>query len=103
MIETRQILEELQLRNVLATSPTGAVFLAGDPETGEDKVIKMVSCAVPGSEETVRQLFLAMAAAVRFGAIPAMPVVTDHGLTPEGDGFMVMDVVEGKTLDVLES
>ena len=55
VIETRQILEELQLKNVLATSATGAVFLAGDPETGRDVVIKMVSCAVPNAEDKVRR------------------------------------------------
>ncbi len=53
MIETRQILEELQLKNVLATSATGAVFLAGDPDSGRDVVIKMISCAVPNAEEKV--------------------------------------------------
>lgn len=102
MIETRQILEELELRNVLATSATGAVFLAGDPTTGDDVVIKMVSCAVPGAEEKVRRLFLEMAAAVRSAPIAAMPRLTDHGLTPEGDGFLVMDLVEGRTLDTFD-
>ena len=48
VIETRQILEELQLKEVLATSATGAVFLAGDPASGRDVVIKLVSCSVPG-------------------------------------------------------
>ena len=102
MIETRQILEELQLKNVLATSSTGAIFLAGDPDSGRDVVIKMVSSAVPNAEEKVRRLFLEMAEAARSVEIPAMPRVTDHGLTPEGDGFIVMDLVEGVTLDTIE-
>jgi serine/threonine protein kinase len=102
MIETRQILEELQLKNVLATSSTGAIFLAGDPGSGRDVVIKMVSCAVPGAEEKVRRLFLEMAEAARSVEVPAMPRLTDHGLTPEGDGFIVMDLVEGVALDSVE-
>lgn len=102
MIETRQILEELQLKNVLATSSTGAIFLAGEPDTGKDVVIKMVSCAVPNAEEKVRQLFLEMAETARSVEIPSMPRLTDHGLTPEGDGFIVMDLVEGETLDTRE-
>ncbi len=102
MIETRQILEELQLKNVLATSSTGAIFLAGEPDTGKDVVIKMVSCAVPNSEEKVRRLFLEMAEKARSVEIPCMPRLTDHGLTPEGDGFIVMDLVEGETLDTRE-
>jgi serine/threonine protein kinase len=102
VIETRQILEELQLKNVLATSATGAVFLAGDPDTGADVVIKMVSCAVPGAEEKVRRLFLEMAAAARSAPIAAMPLLTDHGLTPEGDGFLVMELVEGRTLNTFD-
>jgi serine/threonine protein kinase len=102
MIETRQILEELQLKNVLATSSTGAIFLAGDPDTGTDVVIKMVSCAVPNAEEKVRELFLEMVEAARGASIPSMPRLTDHGLTPEGDGFVVMDLVEGITLDTVE-
>ncbi len=102
MIETRQILEELQLKNVLATSATGAIFLAGDPETGRDVVIKMISCAVPGAEEEVRRLFLEMVEAARSGTIGSMPVLSDHGLTPEGDGFVVMELVGGQALDAIE-
>ncbi len=102
VIETRQILEELQLKNVLATSSTGAVFLAGDPDRGRDVAIKMVSCAVPNAEDKVRDLFLEMAEAARSMPIHAMPALTDHGLTPEGDGFIVMELVEGVPLDSIE-
>ena len=38
VIETRQILEEFQLKNVLATSATGAVFHAEDPQTEYDQL-----------------------------------------------------------------
>jgi len=102
VIETRQILEEFQLKNVLATSATGAVFLAGDPDSGRDVVIKVISCAVPNAEEQVRRLFLEMVEAARSGTIEAMPVLRDHGLTPEGDGFVIMDVVDGETLDMMD-
>ena len=102
MIETRQILEELQLKNVLATSSTGAVFLAGDPDTGRDVVIKMVSCGVPNAEDEIRRLFLEMAEVSRSTEIHAMPTMTDHGLTPEGDGFLVMELIEGETLDTID-
>lgn len=102
MIDTRQILEELQLKNVMATSPTGAVFLAEDPETGEDVVIKMISCAVPEAEEEVRRLFLAMVLAARSVRVQSMPGLLDHGLTPEGDGFLVMEEIGGRSLDEVE-
>ncbi len=102
VIETRQILEELELKNVLATSATGAVFLAGDPKLGRDVAIKMVSCAVPDAEDKVRGLFLEMAEAARSMPIHAMPVLTDHGLTPEGDGFIVMELIEGELLDSID-
>jgi len=102
VIETRQILEELQLKNVLATSSTGAIFLAGDPKTGRDVVIKMVSCGVPNAEDEIRRLFLEMAEAARSTDIHAMPTMTDHGLTPEGDGFLVMEFIEGETLDTID-
>ncbi len=102
MIETRQILEELELKNVLATSATGAVFLAGDPKLGRDVAVKVVSCAVPNAEDKVRELFLEMAEAARSTPIHAMPVLTDHGLTPEGDGFIVMELIEGEILDSID-
>jgi hypothetical protein len=102
VIETRQILEELQLKEVVATSSTGAIFLAGNPDTGRDQVIKMVSCAVPNAEDKVRRLFLDMAEAARNAGVQAMPALTDHGLTPEGDGFLVMDHVEGRALDTFD-
>lgn len=99
VIETRQILEELELKGVLATSATGAVFLAADPESGRDVVIKTVSCAVPGVEDQVRELFLAMVEAARSVTVQAMPRLRDHGLSPEGDGFLVMDLIDGVPLD----
>jgi serine/threonine-protein kinase len=102
VIDTRQILEEFRLKDVLATSPTGAVFHAEDPESRRDVAIKLVSCSVPGVEDQIRTLFLSMAATARTGEIPGMPQVTDHGLTPEGDGFLVMDYLEGQTLDTLD-
>ena len=102
VIETRQILEELQLKEVLATSATGAVFLAEDPASGRDVVIKLVSCSVPGSEDEIRGLFLSMAEAARKAEVPAMPRLTDHGLTPEGDGFLVMERLPGEPLDAIE-
>ncbi len=102
MIETRQILEELQLKNVLATSSTGAIFLARDTDADRDVVIKMVSCGVLNAEDEIRRLFLEMAEAARSTEIQAMPALTDHGLTPEGDGFLVMDFIEGQTLDTLD-
>ncbi len=102
VIETRQILEELKLKEVIATSPTGAVFLALDPATGREVVIKMVSCGVPGAEDQIRRLFLAMVDAATLRRIQSMPAITDHGLTPEGDGFLVMERIEGETLDSIE-
>ncbi len=101
MIETRQILEELQLKEVIATSPTGAVFSAVDPATRREVVIKMVSCAVPEAEaaDAIRRLFLAMAQGAMSRRIQSMPVIIDYGLTPEGDGFLVMEHVDGERLD----
>jgi serine/threonine protein kinase len=102
VIETRQILEELPLKDVLATSATGAVFLAVDPATDGEVVIKVVSCGVPGAEDEIRRLFLETVEAARSLKIQSMPTLIDHGLTPEGDGFVVMEVVEGQTLDTFE-
>jgi serine/threonine protein kinase/tetratricopeptide (TPR) repeat protein len=102
VIETRQILEEVQLQNVLATSSTGAVFLGRDPDTGQDAVIKLVSCAIPNAEDQVRNRFLEMVDAVGGAEPRAMPPILDHGLTPEGDGFVVMEQIEGQTLDAID-
>jgi len=104
VIETRQILEELQLKEVIATSPTGAVFSAVDPASHREVVIKMVSCAVPevAAADEIRRLFLAMAQGAMSQRIQSMPVITDYGLTPEGDGFLVMEHVEGERLDSID-
>ena len=61
-----------------AMGATGAIFLAGDPDSGRDVVIKMVSSAVPNAEEKVRRLFLEMAEAVRSVAVEAVPPPTDE-------------------------
>ena len=102
VIETRQILEELQLKNVLATSATGAVFLAGDPKLGRDVADQDGQLRGAQRRGQGQGPFSRDGGGREVDAHPRDARLTDHGLTPEGDGFIVMELIEGELLDSID-
>ena len=46
-MQAREIIEEYRPKEVLKTSPWSTVFLAVDPERGDDVVLKLISCGGP--------------------------------------------------------
>ena len=101
MIEPREITESFRLERVLKSSRSAIVFRAVDPATGKVVAIKLIPPGTPEDLEACQARFLgAMAAAAGLPAGGIAPIL-DHGFTPDGSAFMVMDFVAGVRVDSL--
>jgi eukaryotic-like serine/threonine-protein kinase len=100
-IEPREITESFRLERVLKSSRSSIVFRANDPRSGGTVAIKLIPPGSPADVEASQQRFLAAMAVLTRAAPPTFPVLFDHGFSPDGSAFMVMELVEGERLDTL--
>ncbi len=101
MIEPREITASFRLERVLKSSRSAIVFRAVDPANGKVVAIKLIPPGNPEDLEACQARFLgAMAAAAGLPAGGLAPIL-DHGFTPDGSAFMVMDFVAGVRVDSL--
>lgn len=75
----------------------GVVYLAQDTMLARRVAIKMLN--VESGKQHYRQRFLREARAVSALNHPNLAVVYDYGETPDGKPFIVMEFVEGRTLE----
>jgi serine/threonine protein kinase len=92
--QVRQILDEYRLEAVLRTTVHTTVFKAAVPSTSKPVVIKLVN--PPGSEvdEATRTRFLTTLLEAQGSSVRALPRILDFGFTPEGNAFVVSELVQ---------
>ncbi len=100
-IEPREITESFRLERVLKSSRSAIVFRATDPATGRTVAIKLIPPASPATLEASQERFMTAMSALASAASATFPALLDHGFTPDGSAFMVMEFVEGERLDAL--
>ena len=100
-IEPREITESFRLERVLKSSRSAIVFRAVDPGTATTVAIKLIPPASPAALQACQESFLAAMAVLASAAPATFPALLDHGFTPDGSAFMVMEFVEGERLDAL--
>jgi len=94
MSQARHILEDFSLEKVLNSTARTTVFRAVDPATDRRVVIKLIHPAGPVVDETNRSSFLYAAEVAKTGTLRGLPRVTDFGLTPDDQAFLVTDMVD---------
>ncbi len=94
MSQVRHILEDFSLEKVLNSTARTTVFRAVDPSTDRRVAIKLIHPAGPVVDETNRSSFLYAAEVARTGTLRGLPRVSDFGLTPDDQAFLVTDMVE---------
>ena len=100
-IQPREITESFRLERVLKSSRSSIVFRAADPGTGRTVAIKLIPPASPATLQAGQDRFMTAMAALASAAPASFPALLDHGFTPDGSAFMVMEFVEGERLDAL--
>lgn len=99
MTKVRQVLEEFRLQKVLKTSAQCTVFQATDPRNGSTVVLKLINPATPVASEASKARFEQFATSLEQHAVSDIPKMLDHGLTPDQGAFLVVEPVEGETLE----
>ncbi|HVN32436.1 MAG TPA: hypothetical protein VMT45_10650 [Thermoanaerobaculaceae bacterium] len=95
----REITENFRLERVLKSSKSAIVFQAVDPATGNVVAIKLIPAGALADPKVCQSRFLAAMAALAAVRPPAFPQLFDHGFTPDGSAFMVMELVTGARLE----
>jgi serine/threonine protein kinase/tetratricopeptide (TPR) repeat protein len=94
-----QTISHYQVVSKLGEGGMGVVYLAQDTMLGRRVAIKMLN--VDSGKQHYRQRFLREARAVSALNHPNLAVVYDYGETLDGKPFIVMEFVEGRTLEKL--
>jgi serine/threonine protein kinase len=95
----REITENFRLERVLKSSKSAIVFQAVDPTTGNVVAIKLIPLGAPADLKVCQSRFLAAMNALSSLHPPGFPRLLDHGFTPDGSAFMVMEFITGARLE----
>lgn len=93
-----QSVSHYKIEEELGRGGMGVVYAALDTHLGRRVAIKFLTAA---SEPQYRERFLREARAVSLLSHPNIATVHDYGETPEGQPFIVMELVMGETLSEL--
>src|SRR5437660_12281834 len=86
----------------LGSGAMGSVFLAEHPTIGKKVALKVIHAELAENEEMLSRFFNEARAVTQIGHANIIEVI-DFGQTPEGDNFIVMELLEGDSLaDVLK-
>ncbi len=99
MNQPREITENFRLERVLKSSKSAIVFQAVDPTSGDVVAIKLIPSGAPAELKVCQSRFLSAMGALTSLHPPGFPLLLDHGFTPDGSAFMVMEFLTGTRLD----
>lgn len=93
----RRIADKYQVLSVLGTGGMGVVYLARHETMQTNVAIKMLRAQFAGDQTSVKRFTQEARAA---GRLHHQNVITtyDHGFTPQGQPYIVMDCLQGKSL-----
>jgi len=92
--------ERYQMLSLIGTGGMGTVFKVRDKELGKNFAVKMLKPSLIDTEST-RQRFEREAVAARGLSHPNIVSIYDHGIGQSGAPYLVMDYIEGMTLEQL--
>jgi serine/threonine protein kinase len=100
-MQFRELTDRYQLQKILRSTRFGTLLLATDTTSGRTVVIKLVTAGPsPGLAAAAPELERLAASLAGFGH-PNLPAVLDFGFTADGSAFLVLEPLEGRTLDTV--
>ncbi len=100
-MQVRELAERYNLEKILHSTRAGTILRGTDTRTGRAVAVKLMTPMGPGSLAESARRFMAMGAALEEIRHPSLPLVVDHGLATDGNAFLVLEQLEGTTLDKL--
>lgn len=101
MVQFRELTERYKLEKILKSTRGGTVLKAADLSSGQALAIKLIPLGPSTALEAVAGELERLAGTLTTLRHPALPVVTDSGITSDGSAFLAMELLEGKGLDTL--
>lgn len=101
MTHFRELTDRYTLEKILRSSRAGTILRAIDSRSGQALAVKTINVTSPPLLVQKAPELEKLGAALESLREPSLPVVTDSGFTTEGSAFLVMELLEGKTLDTL--
>ncbi len=101
MTQFRELTDRYTLEKILRSSRAGTVLRGTDNRTGQDVVVKLINVTSPPLLVQKAPELEKLGAALESMREPSLPAVADSGFTTDGSAFLVMELLEGKTLDAL--
>jgi serine/threonine-protein kinase len=103
MTHFRELTDRYTLEKILRSTRGGTVLRAVDNRTGQPVAIKLVTVTSPPLLVQKAPELEKLGDALESLREPSLPAVTDSGFTTDGSAFLVMELLEGKTLDALSA
>jgi hypothetical protein len=101
MVQFRELTERYRLDKILKSTRAGTVLRATDLRSGGPVAVKLIPLASPAALEAGAHHFERLAATVAALGHPNLPAVLDSGFSPDGNAFLVMELLDGWGLDSL--
>lgn len=92
------VAQRYQVEKLLGAGGMGSVWLGRHATLGQPVAIKFIHPELTASEEAMRRFQTEARAAARVRSRHAAQVI-DHGVTASGNPYIVMEYLEGETLD----
>lgn len=101
MTHFRELTDRYTLEKILRSTRAGTILRGIDNRTGQTVAVKLITVTSPPLLVQKAPEMEKLGAALGSLRTPGLPAVTDFGFTTEGSAFLVMELLEGKTLDTL--
>jgi len=98
-MQFRELTDRYQLEKILRSTRFGTVLRAADSKSGRTVAVKQITVPSPPRLVAGAPEFETLAAALAAAGHPALPAVLDWGFTTDGAAFLVLELLEGRTLD----
>lgn len=102
-MQVRELAERYNLEKILHSSRAGTILRGTDTRTGLAVAVKLMTPMAPGSLAESARRFMSAGATLEEIRHSSLPLVIDHGLATDGNAFLVLERLEGTTLDKLPS
>jgi len=99
MMHFRELTDRYSLDKILRSTRTGSVLRAIDSRSGQAVAVKLINVASPAELVLRAPQLEKLAAGLEALRHPNLPLLIDSGFTTEGSAFLVMELLEGRTLD----
>lgn len=100
-MQFRELTDRYQLQKILRSTRFGTVLRGTDLQSGQTVAAKMITAGPSPGLAAAAPEFEKLAAVLAGLRHPNLPVVLDSGFSPDGSAFFVLELLEGKSLDLL--